>query len=144
MLVMMDAGLSLCIIPVVASCRIIQAVRGSTSLKKTPRRLPSTVAPFSSTYASLQRTETSIYIYRVSCDGNLVGKIRKMIIHMGGYGVLLIGSVGVWLPECGWKMEKTDGVVTWLGIFGLRYFTVPYHPCMVYIYSVPTFGWFLW
>ena len=47
-----------------------------------------------------------IYIYRVSCDGNLVGKIRKMIIHMGGYGVLLIGSVRVWLPECGWENGK--------------------------------------
>ena len=70
-------------------------------------------------------------------DGNLVGKMCKMIIHMGGYGVLLLQGVSEFgfLNVVG-KMEKTDGVVTWLGIFGLWSFTVPYHPCMVYIYIV--------
>ena len=74
----------------------IQAVRGSTSLKKTPRQLPSTVAPFSSTCASLQRT---VDMRNMNSDVH-PGKLQKMTMKylvfqcgMGystaGYGVFM-------------------------------------------------------
>ena len=92
----------------------IQAVRGSTSLKKTPRQLPSTVAPFSSTCASLQRT---VDMRNMNSDVH-PGKLQKMtmkylVFQCGIWGIPLRDGVfhcGIW----GIPLQDMGYAVNWV------------------------------